>query len=277
MCGRQGPWASRCAWRTALVTASVRTSRLLRPVAGRAYQLRPRTCSGYGNTMDSLTHLYGRVIKPDNSFDLQIDGAPKASGSLLSSMSPAVNPPKDIDDPSDAKPADWVEEAKMDDPSASKPDDWDEDQPQQIDDASATKPAGWVDDQQTKIPDSKAFKPGSGTTRRTAIGRRPSSRTPRARWAAASGNLRGSATRCTGASGTRRRSTSPNTRASGGRVRSRTRTSRRRRKGLSTRILETEAALVRMISAMEGFSRQNVACCIALRTNGSRKHLALDA
>ena len=41
-------------------------------------------------------------------------------------MMPSVNPPKEIDDPEDKKPADWVDEAKIDDPDASKPDDWDE-------------------------------------------------------------------------------------------------------------------------------------------------------
>jgi len=29
--------------------------------------------------------------------------------------------PQEIDDPSDSKPTDWVDDAKMDDPEASKP------------------------------------------------------------------------------------------------------------------------------------------------------------
>eukprot|EP00438_Fugacium_kawagutii_P029297 Skav207996 [mRNA] locus=scaffold1203:150111:150970:+ [translate_table: standard] len=64
----------------------------------------------------------------------------KFSGSLLKDLTPPVNPPKaalgpamvkdgklasqphqEIDDPSDSKPADWVDEAKMDDPEAFKP------------------------------------------------------------------------------------------------------------------------------------------------------------
>lgn len=48
----------------------------------------------------------------------------KAKGSLLDTMEPPVNPPKEIDDPTDLKPDDWVDEAKIDDPEASKPDDW---------------------------------------------------------------------------------------------------------------------------------------------------------
>ena len=53
-----------------------------------------------------------------------------------------LTPPKEIDDPDDSKPKDWVDAAKIDDPEASKPDDWDEDAPREIDDASATMPSG---------------------------------------------------------------------------------------------------------------------------------------
>jgi calnexin len=80
---------------------------------------------------DMLTHLYGLIIYPDNSFEVHVDGEKKSSGNLLTSMDPPINPPKDIDDPDDPKPEDWVDESKMDDPEASKPDDWDEDAPAQ--------------------------------------------------------------------------------------------------------------------------------------------------
>mmetsp|Transcript_41671 Transcript_41671/g.107862 ORF Transcript_41671/g.107862 Transcript_41671/m.107862 type:complete len:540 (+) Transcript_41671:69-1688(+) len=105
---------------------------------------------------DSLTHLYGLVINPDNSFEVQIDGVAKLSGNLLTSMVPPVNPPKEIDDPADSKPSDWVDEAKIDDPMSSKPDDWDEDEPMRIPDLTVTKPDGWVDDQETRIADPSA-------------------------------------------------------------------------------------------------------------------------
>jgi len=108
---------------------------------------------------DQTTHLYGLVIKPDNSFDILIDGEVKKTGNLLTSMEPAVNPPKVIDDPADSKPSDWVDEAKIDDPSASKPDDWDEDAPARLPDPAATMPAGWREDQQKKIPDPTAKQP----------------------------------------------------------------------------------------------------------------------
>lgn len=59
-----------------------------------------------------------------------------STGSLLTDFTPAVNPPKLIDDVNDIKPADWDEREKINDPDAKKPEDWDEDEPPQIPDAS---------------------------------------------------------------------------------------------------------------------------------------------
>lgn len=109
---------------------------------------------------DELSHLYGLFIRPDNSFEIQLDLQTKASGSLLESMSPAINPAKVIDDPTDSKPGDWIDEAKMDDPKASKPDDWNEDEPFQIPDPAASLPSGWKEDEELKIPDPSAVRPG---------------------------------------------------------------------------------------------------------------------
>lgn len=108
---------------------------------------------------DNLSHLYGLVIKPDNSFEIFVDGVSKTSGNLLTSMQPPVNPPKEIDDPTDSKPEDWVDNAKMSDPSATKPDDWDEDAPARIPDPKASKPEGWNDDAEKRIPDPSASQP----------------------------------------------------------------------------------------------------------------------
>eukprot|EP00747_Dinoflagellata_sp_TGD_P114733 gnl/TRDRNA2_/TRDRNA2_171993_c3_seq10.p1 gnl/TRDRNA2_/TRDRNA2_171993_c3~~gnl/TRDRNA2_/TRDRNA2_171993_c3_seq10.p1 ORF type:complete len:396 (+),score=124.03 gnl/TRDRNA2_/TRDRNA2_171993_c3_seq10:384-1571(+) len=108
---------------------------------------------------DKGTHLYTLIIKPDNSFDIQVDGKSKATGNLLTSMTPSINPPKEIDDPEDSKPSDWVDEAKIDDPEASKPDDWDEDAPARIKDPDAKMPDGWNEDAEKKIPDPSAKQP----------------------------------------------------------------------------------------------------------------------
>lgn len=45
-------------------------------------------------------------------------------GSLLSDVTPPVNPPVEIEDPEDHKPEDWDERPKIQDPTATKPDDW---------------------------------------------------------------------------------------------------------------------------------------------------------
>lgn len=59
---------------------------------------------------DSLTHVYTLIIRADNSFEILIDGDSKSKGSLLEAMEPSINPPAEIDDPTDHKPADWVDD-----------------------------------------------------------------------------------------------------------------------------------------------------------------------
>ena len=41
-------------------------------------------------------------------------------GSLLEDFTPAVNPEKEIDDPDDQKPEDWVDTKRIPDPDAKK-------------------------------------------------------------------------------------------------------------------------------------------------------------
>jgi len=109
--------------------------------------------------MDKKTHLYTLVLREDNSYEVFVDKKSSKKGSLLTHMKPSINPPKEVDDPEDFKPLDWVDEEKMDDPNAVKPADWDEDAPKKIPDPSAVKPEGWLDDEPLKIPDPKASKP----------------------------------------------------------------------------------------------------------------------
>ena len=45
-------------------------------------------------------------------YEVLIDGESKKSGSLFEDFSPSFNPPEEIDDPSDFKPDDWVDEPK---------------------------------------------------------------------------------------------------------------------------------------------------------------------
>lgn len=64
------------------------------------------------------------VLNPDNTFEVLVDQTVVNSGSLLSDMTPPVNPPAEIEDPDDQKPEDWDERPKIQDPSATKPEDW---------------------------------------------------------------------------------------------------------------------------------------------------------
>ena len=108
---------------------------------------------------DSLPHLYTLVVRPDNTFEVRVDGEVKSEGDLLADFEPPFNPPAEIDDPEDSKPADWVDDAKIDDPEAVKPDDWDEDAPREIPDEEAEKPEGWLDDEPAEVEDPSAEQP----------------------------------------------------------------------------------------------------------------------
>lgn len=109
--------------------------------------------------ISKLSTLYTLVVKPDQTFEISINNKSVKKGSLLEDFTPAVTPSKEINDPEDKKPSDWVEDAKVDDPEAAKPEDWDEDAPYEIVDPEAEKPEGWLDDEPQVIPDPDAAKP----------------------------------------------------------------------------------------------------------------------
>jgi len=113
------------------------------------------------NVSDKQTHLYTAIIGTDNVVKILVDNEEKKRADLLSptDFKPPVNPPKEIDDPADSKPTDWIDDPKMDDPEASKPEDWDEDAPSQIVDPKVSKPDGWADDAPLKVPDPAAKAP----------------------------------------------------------------------------------------------------------------------
>lgn len=92
---------------------------------------------------DQLTHVYTLIVKPDNTYEVRIDGNKKESGSLSDDWDFLL--PKQIKDPAESKPSDWVDSAMMDDPEDSKPDGWD-DISKQIDDPDAEKPDDWDDE-----------------------------------------------------------------------------------------------------------------------------------
>jgi len=92
---------------------------------------------------DKLTHVYTLIVRPDNTYEVRIDGDKKESGSILEDWD--ILPPKKIKDPNAKKPADWVDEATIDDPEDKKPEGW-EDIPEKIADPEAEKPEDWDDE-----------------------------------------------------------------------------------------------------------------------------------
>merc|ERR1712227_788081 len=92
---------------------------------------------------DTLSHLYTLIVKPDNTYEVQIDMNKVDSGSLADGWD--FLEPKQIRDPEEKKPADWVDEAEIDDPEDKKPEGYD-DIPAKIADPKAKKPDDWDDE-----------------------------------------------------------------------------------------------------------------------------------
>merc|ERR1711975_80180 len=92
---------------------------------------------------DTLSHLYTLIVKPDNTYEVQIDMNKVDSGSLEEGWD--FLEPKQIRDPDEKKPEDWVDEAEIDDPEDKKPEGYDE-IPAKIADPKATKPDDWDDE-----------------------------------------------------------------------------------------------------------------------------------
>ena len=108
---------------------------------------------------DKFSHLYTLIISPDGSYSIKIDGAVARSGSMSTDFLPAIIPPAEIADPSDSKPADWVDAPDMPDPDAVKPTSWDETAPRTVPDDAAVMPAGWLEGEAANIPDPRALRP----------------------------------------------------------------------------------------------------------------------
>merc|ERR1719231_363301 len=92
---------------------------------------------------DTLSHLYTLIVKPDMTYEAQIDMNKVDSGSLEEGWD--FLEPKEIRDPDEKKPEDWVDEAEIDDPEDKKPEGYD-DIPAKIADPKATKPDDWDDE-----------------------------------------------------------------------------------------------------------------------------------
>merc|ERR1712038_960244 len=80
----------------------------------------------YKQEGEGTSHLYTMILKPDNTVRVEIDQEKIYEGSIKEDWE--VLKPKEIDDPEDKKPADWVEEKRIVDSEAKKPDDWDDEE-----------------------------------------------------------------------------------------------------------------------------------------------------
>merc|ERR1712141_812956 len=93
---------------------------------------------------DQLSHVYTLLVKPDNTYEVFVDGESKQKGSLEEDWD--FLEPRKIKDPEQSKPDDWVDDAKMDDPEDVKPEGWD-DIAKQIDDPEVDNPDFVEDDE----------------------------------------------------------------------------------------------------------------------------------
>merc|ERR1719211_367098 len=112
----------------------------------------------YKQEGEGTSHVYRMTLRKDNTVRVEIDEEKIYEGSIKEDWE--VLKPKEISDPADKKPGDWVESSMMDDPEDKKPDDWVEDK--RIVDAEAKKPDDWDDEEdgewEAPMKDNPAYK-----------------------------------------------------------------------------------------------------------------------
>lgn len=92
---------------------------------------------------DQVSHLYTLHVKSDATYEVFIDDVSKQSGSLEDHWDFLL--PKEIKDPAQSKPEDWVDSKKIPDPEDAKPEGYD-DIPSQIPDPEASMPDDWEEE-----------------------------------------------------------------------------------------------------------------------------------
>merc|ERR1712050_191366 len=97
----------------------------------------------YKQEGEGTSHVYRLVLKPDNTVRVEIDEEKIYEGSMKDDWE--LLKPKEIADPDDNKPDDWVDDSMMDDPDDKKPADWVEEK--RIVDSEAKKPDDWDDEE----------------------------------------------------------------------------------------------------------------------------------
>jgi len=102
-----------------------------------------KTDLAYKQEGEGTSHIYRLVLRPDNTVRVEIDEEKIYDGSLKEDWE--LLKPKEINDPDDKKPDDWVDDSMIDDPETKKPDDWVEEK--RIVDSEAKKPDDWDDEE----------------------------------------------------------------------------------------------------------------------------------
>merc|ERR1712050_822153 len=97
----------------------------------------------YKQENEGTSHVYRMTLRPDNTVRVDIDKEKLYEGSLKEDWE--ILKPKEISDPDDKKPDDWVDDSMIDDPETKKPDDWVEEK--LIVDSEAKKPDDWDDEE----------------------------------------------------------------------------------------------------------------------------------
>jgi len=97
----------------------------------------------YKQEGEGTSHVYRLVLKADNTVKVEIDQESIYEGSIKEDWEMLA--PKEITDPDEKKPADWVDDSMIDDPETKKPDDWVEEK--RMVDAEAKKPDDWDDEE----------------------------------------------------------------------------------------------------------------------------------
>jgi calnexin len=112
--------------------------------------------------IDEYVHLYTLIVRPDGTFETLIDNRSTRNGTVSDDFIPPLFENPLIDDPTDHKPPDWVDDVLIPDVTHVKPASWDENEPREIvDPAKATPPPGWLFDEPLVVPDPTDKKPDS--------------------------------------------------------------------------------------------------------------------
>jgi len=112
----------------------------------------------YKQEGEGTSHLYRLILKPDNTVRVEIDEEKIYEGSITEDWEMLAA--KEINDPDDKKPSEWVDDSMMEDPEDKKPDDWADEK--RIVDTDASKPDDWDDEEdgewEAPMKDNSAYK-----------------------------------------------------------------------------------------------------------------------